>query len=228
MKTLLFFLASGVLFAQNTVTIDGNISDWSDEVLILDLGGCNDNPGQKDVIVSGLAVNNPIVYYLFVFDETGLSGGNTGDGCWLFDTNSDGNADKAFCFTLRNNPFTLLAADVKFYDCNNTDPDRCTGATEIMVTSLNCALHGMAPEIAGFECGDGDTAAVECSMDITEELGWMTGNLVLLAACSYPSQIPNSAPSDCVVELSDNVFVLDPENGTVPVILQSFSIDEER
>ncbi len=216
-----------VLFAQNTVTIDGDISDWHDEFLILDTGGCDDHPGQKDVILSGLAINNPILYYLFVFDETGLSGMNTGDGCWLFDLDSDGNADKAFCFTLRGNPFTLMAADVKFYDCGDTQPDRCTSAVEVVVTSLNCALHNPAAEIPGFECGNGDTAAVECSLDVTEEVGWMMGQIFLLASCSYPSQIPNSAPSDCVVEFSDAIFIVDPDNGTVPVKLQSLSVEED-
>lgn len=227
MKCLYALLSlSACLAMGQSVTIDGDISDWADEFLVADLGGCDDVPGQKDVILSGLAVDNPTLYCLFVFDEIGLNGGNTGDGCWLFDTDNDGFVDKAFCFTLRNNPFTLAASDIKFYNCGDNQVDRCTSAVEIPLTSLACALAGDVAEIPGYECGNGNTASVECSIDMTNEINWSVG-AVLLGSCSYPSAVPNSAPSDCVVELGDNLFNVDPVAGTVPVELESVEIQED-
>ena len=220
----LFLLAPMAVYAQNTVTIDGDIMDWYDEFILDDPQGCDDDPGQKDVVVAGAAVAMPNIFLLFFFDVEGLNGMNTGDGCWLVDIDGNGNADKALCFTLRGNPFTLMAADVVFYDCNNSQNDRCSGSMAVAEPSLNCALDAQAAEIPGHECGGGNGSAVECSVSLSA-IGWVSGTSVVLSSCSFPSAVPNSAPSDCVSD-ADIPIVVDPDTGeTTPVTLLQFGIE---
>src|SRR5690242_1262033 len=89
------------------------------------------------------------------------------------------------------------------YTCTNTRPTRCTGAVAIACSSL-CSVttaansDPFAPHAAnkcsGTSCTTSDTA-VSCCMTATD-VG--TGG-ELIDVCSYPSQQPNSDPSDCVI-----------------------------
>jgi hypothetical protein len=88
--------------------------------------------------------------------------------------------------------------------------------------SPTCLLDVGAPDATSYNAGP--DAAVECSMPIAD-IGSLTAGAVLLGACTFPSEIPNSAPSDCVND-SGSPFIVDPFNGTnVPVELQSFSVE---
>ena len=69
-----------------------------------DAQGANDEPGQKDLTQFCAELGDSVPYELhtkFNFDETTIPGGNTNDGCVLFDTDSDGNANLAVCVTTR-------------------------------------------------------------------------------------------------------------------------------
>ena len=217
------FLFGLVAEAQNTVTIDGSISDWADEFIVSDLDGCDDINGQNDIVLSGAAYSDPFLYLLLVFDEVGLSGQNTADACWLFDDNGNGLADAAICFSLGNNPFTLDGADVFFYTCNDSAPNGCGSPTVQVQTSLSCMVASNVPELMGYECGNPNDSAVECGMDVTQELAWL-GGLLVLGSCSYPSASLPSSPSDCTFEIANNLIVVDPMGGSVPVELMSFEI----
>src|SRR5687768_14543444 len=67
-----------------------------------DQQGFDDEPGQKDLTkfcegpVCGATAN----LYGWNFDDTNWSGANTGDACVLFDTDQDGNANRAVCVTI--------------------------------------------------------------------------------------------------------------------------------
>src|SRR5262245_54066742 len=68
-----------------------------------DLGGANDEPGQKDLTGFCVDVGNGSPFDLLTslnFDIITLSGGNTADGCTLYDTDGDDNANVAICVTL--------------------------------------------------------------------------------------------------------------------------------
>ena len=92
------------------------------------------------------------------------------------------------------------------YTCGNDRPTRCTSSRPVACTSL-CSVgvamgsdpfSGVASHTArkcsGTNCVRDDTA-VNCCLASTD-LG-VTGELI--DVCSYPSQQPNSDPSDCVL-----------------------------
>lgn len=225
-------LASESLAAPNSVVIDGSvelIGDWDDEICLLDIDGADDNPGQKDATYACIASNfdsvmpADLVYLRFDFDSTSVNGNNTLDGCWLLDKNGNMNADLAVCFTLGNSQNLVLQSAVG-YDCNDTALDNCPGSVLNSVTAI-CQLDTSASNT--FNPMPADlVAAVECSVGVTD-LGLMAGdNVDLLSACSFPSAIPNSAPSDCVNDAL-NPFTVDTMTGNnaTPVDLMDFSIE---
>jgi hypothetical protein len=216
--------------AQNTVAIDGSFADWSDEFCRPDTV-CADFSGQADAkgacIASNFAATNPspatTAYLRFDFDVTGLAGANTADGCWLVDSNQSGTVDRALCFSLSGNP--LILQQTRFFTCNDSSATTCGGAAEVPSSSV-CAIDAaLATGQHLLVCG-GDTAdtAVECSSTLTD-LGWTSGEIVLLRGCTYNRAKPNSNPSDCIVD-GASPFIIDPvSGGNTPVTLKSLSIE---
>ena len=236
MKSLFFstflFLVFSSHAVTNSVVIDGDVDavgDWDDEICLPDLEGQNDVMGQSDAnnacIASNFASVQPAntIYLRFDFDETGLNGGNTADGCWLLDNDTDGNANLALCFSLGGNPFTLDSADVKGYTCNDANADKCSGPTEITPFVATCLLDVTATNV--FDNTD-DDASVECSVPIST-LGLTAGDQVSLTyGCTFNSAIPNSNPVDCVND-SGNPFNVDTGTGgnSTPVELMFFKVE---
>jgi uncharacterized protein (DUF2141 family) len=164
-----------------------------------DTAGANDEPGQKDLTQlciddAGLPTYEHVTWN---WDELGTSGSNTLDGCALFDTNGDGNINYSVCVTTTGNPATLQSTTL--YSCGDDKIDRCTSP----VTALTIA-HGTSCSVSQqstdpFSTGAGypkDTVA-DCTLYLGDVGG---GNVAkLIDVCSYPSQQPNSDPSDCVI-----------------------------
>src|SRR5262249_49648020 len=67
-----------------------------------DVQGSDDQPGQKDLSeFCNLGTCNVSDRSMaFNFDDLAWSGNNTGDGCFLFDTNGDGLVNYSVCATL--------------------------------------------------------------------------------------------------------------------------------
>src|SRR6266571_4313986 len=91
------------LLAVAFVLIAALASTARGQVCTNDLQGPDDMPGQKDLNqfcalhdACGIAGT----HYSWNFDDTSWSGGNTGDACLLFDTDGDGNANRAVCVTV--------------------------------------------------------------------------------------------------------------------------------
>ena len=215
---------------QNAVIIDGAFADWSDEYCKQDPGTCDDFPNQQDTkgacIASNLAATTPspanTVYLRFDFDDTGLSGGNTGDACWLVDSDQDGNANRALCMEVTGNPFNTLQSFL--YDCNDSSAS-CGGAVLSATQAQSCAFTSALTAAQQLECiiGDPGDTAVECSIPVAN-LGWASGNIVLLSGCTFGSPQPNSAEHDCAT--SDGLFVIDPTGGiNTPVELLDFEVE---
>ena len=196
-------------------------------VSVNDEDGPNDEPGQKDLTkltidYAGLPTS---VFVSWNWDEISWSGSNTGDACALFDTNDNLNVDAAVCVTVSGDPATLL--DVRLYECTaDAKVDRCTGPSEIAdpaLTDCTVAQSNDDPFPAGAEFPT-DTKAT-CTIFL-DEVAATAAELVNV--CSYPSQEPNSDPSDCVLIIRDGAIRVDKvvvnDNGGTATC-PSFSFD---
>ncbi|HSW37529.1 MAG TPA: hypothetical protein VLG37_04155 [Candidatus Saccharimonadales bacterium] len=184
---------------------------------VVDTAGANDEPGQKDlnklcVDEAGLPTSEHVTWN---WDETGTPGANTLDGCALFDTDGDGNINYSLCVTTAGNPATLSLTTL--YSCGDAKIDRCTSPTtpQIITGGTACTVSQPAnsdpfpgpPNSAKGDSYPLDTVA-DCNIAISDVGG--VGVAKLIDVCSYPSQQPNSDPSDCVI--------LQPKSGKVEVV----------
>lgn len=164
----------------------------------IDQQGANDEPGQKDLTRFTFDDASPAGTLIVTFnhDETGFPGNNTGDGCFLFDTNGDGNANAALCVTFGGNPSTWQST--RLFTCGDSSSFRCTNPqTEIASFSSTCgvAVTNTDPFPAGADSPDDTTTS--CTIVLADI---QPGSPVLIDVCSYPSAQPNSDPSDCVLQ----------------------------
>ena len=161
-----------------------------------DENGRDDQPGQKDLNAQAVATPAPgSLWAAWKWDDVGLSGGNTGDACALFDADTDSRINFAVCVTIEKNPAVQAATSPRVYTCGDGKVDRCT-STYAQVAKKATVCETSTNAIDPFHTGQKDTQAV-CSIDLSAVGGFGTANLV--NTCSYPSQEPTSAPSDCVL-----------------------------
>ena len=175
-----------------------------------DVDGANDEPNQKDLtgFCKGTATDLSCAASFdfginWNWDDTGLSGTNTGDACALFDTDDDTNANFALCVTIGGSSAAQLTGSPRLYSCGNTRPDRCTNAVQDTSFNSTCTVdQDSAPPFSpsasckGTDCATKDARAT-CCIDLDDFGGAAVA--ILLDTCSYPSQQPNSDPSDCIV-----------------------------
>jgi hypothetical protein len=191
-------LAAGRSEAQNFAS--GN------EIKAIDDAGPDDLPGQKDINYLSLnyATTNDAVRARWGFDDTSWSGNNTGDGCVLFDQDQDGKANVAFCVTVEKaGVFKAFRA----YTCSDAASDRCTNPViKTTLTSSGSASFRADPfaSLAIHATGNTCSAKQGCYAQDTEaeaivKFADFSGvPTTFVNVCTYPSQEPNSAPSDCV------------------------------
>lgn len=173
-----------------------SLSDPPTFSFVNDEGLADDQPGQKDL--SAQAVASPAPGDLWVswkWDVTSLSGGNTGDACALFDTDTDSKVNFAICVTIQGNPAVQAPVSPRVYTCGDGKVDRCT-STYVQVSPINSACATNTDATDPYHAGQKDTQAI-CHIDLADVGGASTANLV--NTCSYPSQQPTSDPSDCVL-----------------------------
>ena len=162
----------------------------------------DDFPGQKDLNAQAVATvpGTPVQLWTAVkWDDVDFSGGNTGDSCALFDTDSDLKANYAVCLVIGGAPAVQDAVNSpRTYSCSDKSATKCTSKSSVIgngetacdvKTSAETftAQHGTTP---------GDTLGY-CRIDT----GVLTGATApdLINTCSYPSSSPTSDPSDCVL-----------------------------
>lgn len=166
--------------------------------------GANDEPGQKDLTAQASAfdtVPDPDEFYTaWKWDDTSWSGKNTGDACSLFDNDANGLVDFAVCVTVGTSGATELSTRV--YSCKDTRSDRCTGA---VLEGTEGSTNWCSVASATGQFGGTDTQATCNISQIDSDLSGVSGlgNATLLNSCSYPSQEPNSDPSDCVLTITN-------------------------
>jgi Tfp pilus assembly protein FimT len=132
---------------------------------------------------------------VWAWDDTSVSGGNTLDACTLFDTNANGNVNVALCLTLEKSGKTVAikSGSPVMYSCGDARNDRCTST----VSSID--PQGSYCELETNQTGQYDAADTQAFCDIKVTALHLSSATNLLNTCSYPSQQPNSDPSDCVL-----------------------------
>ena len=197
-------------------------------ILLVDDAGPDDEPGQKDLnfLTIDYETIAPDIAVTWGWDDTKWSGNNTGDACTLFDTDSDGFANYSLCITVDQAGSYL---DTRLYSCDaDSRSDRCGGPTDIPTFSSvgSASIQAVDPfgtsgrvnndcsSVVAGACLTNDTVA-ELTVDI-DDVG--SGSAKLINVCSYPSQEPNSDPSDCVITPNAGfltiVKIANPNDGT--------------
>ena len=179
-------------------------------ITLLDDDGPDDEPGQKDLTQMTVDVGLTALGISWNWDDTdfGNLGGNTGDSCALMDTDQDGLANYAFCVVVDGAPASKVSH--RLYSCGDSRTDRCdqptTPITTFSSTSSAGGVGGSDPFIgvgghtAGNDCVGTGCLTADTVANVTLQLSDVGGSIAkLLNVCSYPSQEPNSDPSDCVV-----------------------------
>jgi hypothetical protein len=186
-------------------------------IYLIDDQGADDYPGQKDL--NFLTVDYATVGKVSVtwgWDDTAWSGSNTGDACTLFDTDGNGFANYSMCVTVQNSPAVFKS--MRLYSCGNTRADRCDQPNTLITPFVSTGLAQVTANADPFGkvggpyytanhvhgntcdtrtgCYTADTIAA-LVIDLVDFPG--AGAAKLINVCSYPSQIPNSAPSECVI-----------------------------
>ena len=168
----------------------------------IDENGANDEPGQKDLTRHSVDTGVPAgqLGVGWSWDETSISGGNTLDGCALFDSNGNARADKAVCVTV-GNPFPTVTTTVQ--NCPDTRVDRCGGETiPAPQTTCTVAVTATDPFAAGTSSPNDTTAS--CTVRLSD---FGAAGATLINTCSYPSH-SGSDPSDCVLVPRDAFLIL--------------------
>lgn len=181
---MVFVLAAQSVMAALTCVNDG--------------GGADDQPGQKDltrwcVDYVYSATQHQVIWD---WDDTAWTGNNTGDGCSLYDNDSDGKVNYALCVTVAGTP--AVEQSTRLYSCGDAKTDRCTTPVEILSFASYCDVNQQFTD--PFNASP-DTVA-DCKI-LESEIG--TGTWV--DVCSYPSEVPNSAPADCVSTIPATAYL---------------------
>lgn len=187
-----------------------------------DVAGADDQPGQKDLNLQGIYQAAPgDLWVEWQWDDTAISGGNTGDACALFDSGTtNGKVNFAVCVTIAGTPAAQASNSPRVYTCGDGKPDRCTSTyAQVPLMNTACAVvNPVTDPFTGLPASHKDTKDTRavCHIDFAA-VGGAT-NAKLINTCSYPSQEPTSAPSDCVLIPADSFLKIvknvSPINGT--------------
>jgi len=217
---LLVLVCIGLAFAASAVSAltTANPPSFS---FVSDESGANDLPGQKDLTAHAIANSSTAgaFWVAWKWDDTSWSGNNTGDACALFDTDGDGKVNSAICVTVGGKPLASQQANSpRVYTCGDTKVDRCTTPiTLVSPIQSACSVNPAATPTYPNNPSGNDTQAT-CHVWLAD-LG-VTTAAALINTCSYPSQQPNSDPSDCVLIPRDAFLVIvkvaTPDEGLFP------------
>ena len=197
---------------------------------VIDENGPNDVPGQKDLnshAIDDSGLPDSIIVR-WNWDELGTSGNNTLDACALLDSDSDGFANFAACATTIGNPATLQFTTL--YSCGDTRVDRCSSQIAVVANPVStCAVAQSNtdpfPGPAAKNKGAGYPNDTRATCNITlDDFGVAVTDLDLINTCSYPSQQPNSDPSDCVLVPRDATLKIVKDAGDDTTTVFDFDV----
>lgn len=181
-----------------------------------DVEGANDEPGQKDLTkMCNDATSTPgFVLTNWNWDEISWSGNNTGDACNLFDTDGDGNINYAVCVTIGGAPAGIQSTSL--YSCGDGKADRCTQQANLINPPYQSSCNVSPASDDPFPAGANYTSDTKGSCTVSlADVGGAT-NAHLVDVCSYPSQQPNSDPSDCIIATQAATGKLEVVKSLVP------------
>jgi hypothetical protein len=176
----------------------------------------NDAPDQDDLTKECTGGSSGGFDFLvkWNWDKVDFSGGNSGDGCALFDRNGDGLADFAVCVSIEtiNNVTQEVAGYPQVYSCGNTPgvgtkADRCAMPTLLCstpgsgsISTCQSACEATITNDDPFPAGEASTQDTQALCGIKVSDFSTTGTPILVNVCSFPSQSPNSNPFDCILK----------------------------
>ncbi len=198
-----FIAACTNVYTNNQTCVSDPTPTTVPPVCEQDQQGANDQAGQKDLshMCSDTSSLPSFLNVNWNWDDISWSGGNTGDGCALFDTNKNTYADFALCITIGGNPAALLTQQL--YSCVDTKVDRCAGSTPVTLTSDSTTCSAAISADDPFTTGNAYPNDTKGSCKVyMSDLSLTAASLI--DVCSYPSQQPNSDPSDCVMTATSN------------------------
>jgi Prealbumin-like fold domain len=194
-----------------------------------DDGGVDDiNSNQVDLNQMGTdEINLPNTLGVkFNWDDTGWTGGNTGDACALFDTDVPTNGRSNYALCVKVGEKNAVHKATSLWSCNDSRSDRCAGQSLVWTTlpgavpqppagtQTTCTAsvtpsdpftHGSGNVCTGSNCRTQDTVAA-CSIKLSEV---SAQDAFLINVCTFPSDQPNSNPFDCVIT---------PDNGFLTIV----------
>jgi hypothetical protein len=176
--------------------------------------GADDQPGQKDLNSQSSVSDGGFLWVSWKWDDTKWPGGNTGDACALFSTDGDQNINFAVCVTVGGNPAAQQTNSPRLYTCGDDKADRCTSPIALVagpyVTACSTAIAAVDPYHSQGGNPANDTVAT-CHIDLSEVDATAA---TLINTCSYPSEQPNSDPSDCVLIVGSTITTLSSGSAT--------------
>jgi hypothetical protein len=173
---------------------------------LADSDGANDQTAKTDLTKFCANLGDATPYELNTiinFDESTTM--NDSDACIFFDTDGDAFINIAVCATIDgNSPGNIPFLDeLRLFECNDTKADRCAGDELIAGPySTTCEVSQQDTDpFPGPAPGPGadyptDTQVL-CGIDL-DDFPNGGSSAVLQDACSFSSNNPNSAPSDCI------------------------------
>jgi len=179
-----------------------------------DVEGANDEPGQKDLTRMCYTPDTSTLATNWQWDEINWTGGNTGDACNLFDTDNDGKINFSLCVTVSGAPASIQTTTL--YSCGDAKTDRCTNPISVISHSSSTSCNTTTVNTDPFSAGANypqDTQG-SCSILLSDIGSVSTTKLV--DVCSYPSQEPNSDPSDCIIATQAQTAKLEVVKKLVP------------
>jgi hypothetical protein len=185
-------------------------------ICINDTAGANDEPGQKDLTklcVDEAGLPNTVAV-TWNWDELGTSGANTMDGCALFDSDNDGYINYAACVTTTGTP--AVYGSLTLYSCGDAKVDRCTTPNPTIAGpySSTCSVNQQSTQPFAAGAGTPQDTVATCTF-VLDDFNININDLELTDVCSYPSEQPNSDPSDCVI-IQDRSGKLEVRKDLIP------------
>jgi hypothetical protein len=190
--------------------------------------GPNDEVGQSDLTRLGVDSSGLPASMLvgWSWDTIALPGANTADACALFDTDNDGRVNVSLCVTIEGRPAVQTTASPRLYGCGDDSVDRCTSPAPVASFGSTCSVSQTATDpFPDGESSPADTTAT-CTIQVADVGG---SNARLANTCSYPSQVPNSAPRDCVLVPRDGspVSAIDVDSGETVTCTISYELPDK-
>jgi hypothetical protein len=189
-----------------------------------DEDGANDVPGQKDLTSQNLDDSGlpDSIRTQWNWDELSTSGNNTLDACSLLDSDDDGFANFAVCATTKGTATNPITTTTTVYSCGDTRVDRCSSQLAVITTATSACTSAVSdtdpfagPPAKLRGANYPNDLQATCDIDL-DDFGVTVTDLDLINTCSYPSQQPNSDPSDCVLIPRDAFLLIIKDAGDDP------------